>query len=79
MLNADNDKDERKDTPQCIGSLQALHVFSTPELQAKRKLLLAKVQQAFKAQRLRLIAVDEAHCCSQWGHTFRPNYLKLKI
>src|SRR5690606_31568395 len=28
---------------------------------------------------LNLIAVDEAHCISQWGHDFRPDYLKISL
>lgn len=36
-------------------------------------------QERFKRMNVCLIAVDEAHCISQWGHDFRPPYLQLGI
>jgi len=37
------------------------------------------VQQRIKQMNVNLIAIDEAHCISQWGHDFRPAYLNISI
>ncbi|MFT5174443.1 MAG: ATP-dependent DNA helicase RecQ [Gammaproteobacteria bacterium] len=33
--------------------------------------------RALRRHRISLLAIDEAHCISEWGHNFRPDYLKI--
>jgi len=52
------------------GSLQLLYV--APERLGNRGF-----RRRLAQTRIGLLAVDEAHCISEWGHNFRPDYLKL--
>uniref|UniRef100_A0A8C2A2X9 ATP-dependent DNA helicase n=1 Tax=Cyprinus carpio TaxID=7962 RepID=A0A8C2A2X9_CYPCA len=54
-------------------------LYVTPEKIAKSKLLMSKLEKAYNMDLLARIAVDEVHCCSQWGHDFRPDYKLLGI
>ncbi|UKK02741.2 DNA helicase [Theileria orientalis] len=52
-------------------------LFITPEKFDKSKSVLTLLKTMYEMDRLKLFVIDEAHCVSQWGHSFRKDYRKL--
>jgi len=58
---------------QCLtGAVKVLYV--SPERLRQRQFI-----EHFRRMKVSLIAVDEAHCISQWGYDFRPPYLQIAL
>ncbi|XP_053659917.1 ATP-dependent DNA helicase Q1-like [Anopheles marshallii] len=54
-------------------------LYVTPERLSKSKRFMTALQKCYNNGHLDRFAIDEVHCCSQWGHDFRPDYKFLNV
>jgi ATP-dependent DNA helicase RecQ len=78
FLNSSQDFETAVDTERRLmtGQLDLLYVAPERLLSERFQGLL---DQLHEQRNLALFAIDEAHCVSQWGHDFRPEYIQLSV
>lgn len=64
-------REERRENFRLIGEGSQI-ILANPEVLQSEELL-----EELKSVNIKHIAIDEAHCCSEWGDSFRPAYLGL--
>ena len=71
-LNSSNSENENQKTLSMLESNELKLLYVAPERLVKKETI-----DLLKTKKISLLAIDEAHCVSQWGHDFRKEYLLL--
>lgn len=60
-------------------SSRAKLAYVTPEMVNQSQKFQSALQNLHQRRKLARVVIDEAHCVSQWGHDFRPDYKELSF
>ena len=71
-LNSSNSESENQDTLRMLESNELKLLYVAPERLIKKETI-----DLLKTKKISLLAIDESHCVSAWGHDFRKEYLLL--
>ncbi|KAL2870775.1 RecQ family helicase MusN [Aspergillus lucknowensis] len=81
LINGETQREERQWILSTLsGQAAEKHIeilYITPEMINKNQSVANCLEKLNEKQRLARIVIDEAHCVSQWGHDFRPDYKEL--
>ena len=77
-LNSTLDFEQARQVEQDLLAGRLTMLYVAPERLTTAR-FLELLQRLYQQRQLALFAIDEAHCVSQWGHDFRPEYRQLDI